>query len=124
MTLSTFNSFDEIRTLILEDSPMAMLNLYALLELHIDKKNIYRAYNYEEAVDVMSNTNINLIFSDLSMPSKNGMDFIVNYLKENVNSLTIYMLVISPKGFHLFPPCILRSCSANHFGAGSSFSKI
>lgn len=93
--LKTNDYQDKLTVLILEDSPMAMMNLFYMLEKYVRKENIFRAYSYEDAVNFMQTKPVNLIFSDLSMPSKNGMDFIIDFLKPDERFADIPIIVLT-----------------------------
>ena len=66
--------------LILDDSPSARLDLKTKVDIIASPGELYEASNYEEAVQVMLQHSIDVVFVDLSMPKKNGMDFIVDFI--------------------------------------------
>ena len=57
-------------------------DLVEKLKTFFKKENIFRAYNFTEAVNYMESEKINILFTDISMPSKNGMDFIIDFIKK------------------------------------------
>ena len=89
---------DELTILVLEDSPTAMMDVVLKLSKFINSERIFRAMNYEEAVDILEQESIQAALIDLSMPKKNGMNLIFDYMKVSPKLNKIPIVVIS--GIH------------------------
>ena len=68
----------EINVLVLEDSEQSMRDLTHKLTKWVLKKCIYEATNVEEASTIVNSVALDLALIDLSMPKRNGMDFLVS----------------------------------------------
>jgi response regulator of citrate/malate metabolism len=67
--------------LIFDDSPTAVLDLQLKVESIMPPgAQIKKALNFESAHRIISQENIDLAFIDLTMPDKNGMDFIADII--------------------------------------------
>jgi len=84
---------DDLKILVLEDSPSAMFDIVSKLSRFVHQDSIIKAFDYEEAIDAMNSNYVSLIFSDLSMPKKNGMDFIVDFLSSKSEFKSIPVVV-------------------------------
>jgi len=71
--------------LILDDSPAARFDLKTKVNKIMSPENIHEAPNYEKAVEIMRYHPIDVALVDLSMPKKNGMDFIVDFIRTDHN---------------------------------------
>lgn len=70
-----------MNVLIFDDSPSAVLDAQLKVNSVIPSAQIHRALNYDTAADILKNHNIDLALIDLSMPEKNGMDFISDFIQ-------------------------------------------
>ena len=84
---------NKLNVLILEDSPSALLDLKSKLIDFEEIERIQEASNYEKAVNILDNTNIDVAFVDLTIPEKTGMDFIVDHLKKHEKFQNIPIIV-------------------------------
>lgn len=81
--------------LVLEDSASAMIDLTIKIKKVKPNAVIREASNVEEAKSLIENGDINIAFVDLSMPDKNGMDFIIDYLKKSNKTAGIPVIVVT-----------------------------
>ena len=109
--------FNHINVMILEDSLSAMMDLSFKLSKKVSADCIHKAQNYEQANAIVNSKSIDIALVDLSMPARNGMDFLVQ-MKENPDTQDIPVIIttaVSPnsvlisatKGLahgHLFKP--------------------
>lgn len=76
-----------LSVLILEDNPVDMFLIKKRIKQHQADHTIIEANNYEQAFEALSEYSIDIIFSDLKIPIKTGMDFVVDVLNlNNANS--------------------------------------
>jgi len=73
-----------MKYLVVDDSKLARLTLIKSLKTHIgDNAEIFQATNGEEAVDVMQNEKVNIVFLDLTMPIMDGYTALPKLLEIN-----------------------------------------
>ncbi len=63
----------------------------AIHDLLFEKYDVYSAGDYEEAVDILEQTKIDLLITDIKMPGKSGLDLIL-YIREKFPN-TQYSLI-------------------------------
>ena len=68
-----------------------------LIMAEIPTKRVYEAENGKEALEVMSNNNIDLVFADINMPVMTGIEMI-DIMAEKGLINTIKVIVISSEG--------------------------
>jgi two-component system LytT family response regulator len=61
-----------IRTLIVDDEPLARRNLRTLLKSHMDCEVVGECSNGRDTIDLLSSQSIDLLFLDIQMPEMNG----------------------------------------------------
>ena len=67
----------EIRTLIVDDSSvMRKIVERSLRQAGLDTMVVYEACNGAEGLDVLKSKNVDLILSDINMPSMDGLEFL------------------------------------------------
>lgn len=67
--------FEHLRVLIVDDEPLALDRLERLLRI-LGVREIYRAENAYQAKDLLvSNPDIQVVFLDIKMPGKDGLEF-------------------------------------------------
>lgn len=79
--------------LIVEDE--IIINDYIYACLIDDELNIYRAYNGEEAINIIKNNKIDIILSDIIMDNKNGFDILTYLKEENYKIPTVMITALS-----------------------------
>ena len=93
------SAYTDIKVVLLEDSSSAMLDITTKLKKISLPINILQAFNYKEAVDIVNQSDIDLAIVDLSMPGdKNGMDFIVDFMKTDEVTKQIPIIVVTSSG--------------------------
>lgn len=65
-----------MKAIIVEDSRLARKELAELLKLYEDIVIVSEAANAEEALEILNNKKIDLIFLDINMPGKNGFELL------------------------------------------------
>ena len=78
---------ERIKTLIVDDEPLARRNLRLLLERDPQVDIIGECRNGREAVDAIESHNPDLIFLDIQMPEMDGFDVIEKVGAENIQGL-------------------------------------
>ena len=92
-------AYKDIKVLVLEDSSSAMLDITTKLKKICIPMNILQAFNFEDAVSIVNQTPIDIAIVDLSMPGdKNGMDFIIDFMKSNKNTRKVPIIVVTSSG--------------------------
>lgn len=76
----------KLRTLIIDDEPIALEKLRSYVEKVPFLELVASCRNGMEALDFMSGTDIDVVFTDINMPDLNGLDF--------VESLTVAPMVV------------------------------
>lgn len=71
----------KLTILYLEDEDFIRKNLTQTLEYIFD--TVFAIGNVEDALNVFNNNSVDLILSDISMPGKNGLDFVKEIREEN-----------------------------------------
>jgi two-component system chemotaxis response regulator CheY len=67
----------EIRTLIVDDSSvMRKIVERSLRQAGLDQMVVYEAGNGAEGLDMLKSKNVDLILSDINMPSMDGLEFL------------------------------------------------
>jgi two-component system chemotaxis response regulator CheY len=67
----------EIQTLIVDDSSvMRKIVERALRQAGLDSMHVYEAGNGAEGLEILRTANIDLILSDINMPSMDGLEFL------------------------------------------------
>ncbi len=84
-----------MNVLIFDDSPSAVIDIQLKVQSILPHVQINRALNYDGAVNVLENHQVDLAFVDLSMPDKNGMDFISEIIQPNPAYNQIPIIVIT-----------------------------
>jgi len=79
--------------LILDDSPLARFDLKTKINIIASPITIYEAANYEKAQKIMLLHKVDVVLVDLSMPQKNGMDFIIDFIREEEELKDIPVIV-------------------------------
>lgn len=83
------------RILLVDDDPIFL----TLAELAIKKEQsdveIFKAFNGEEAIEFLSNNEVDVIYLDLNMPIMNGWDFLEAYADKNQTDNKIFVLTSS-----------------------------
>ena len=75
----------EIRTLIVDDSSvMRKIVERSLRQAGIDQMVVYEAGNGAEGLDVLKSKNVDLILSDINMPSMDGLEFLRQIRAQNL----------------------------------------
>ena len=82
----------KIRTLIVDDEPLARKGLAVRLSEFDDLEVIRLCSNGQEAIDECLSGNIQLVFLDIQMPNMNGFE-VARALSESVNSLPAIVFV-------------------------------
>lgn len=83
------------KVLVLEDDPVEIKLLSILLEDYLLAENITFCENFYEAVQEVKSKQFDVIFTDLHMPEKTGMDFIVDVLQQDEKHHNVPIIVIS-----------------------------
>jgi len=81
--------------LIFDDSPSAVIDVQLKVHSILPDAQIHRALNYDTASDILKNHSIDLAFIDLSMPDKNGMDFISDFIQPHPEYNQMPIIVIT-----------------------------
>lgn len=81
--------------LILDDSPSAILDIELKVQSIMPQARIHRALNYVCAEEILRKVSVDLALIDLSMPDKNGMDFISDCIIPNPVYEKIPIIVIT-----------------------------
>ncbi|HAU04935.1 MAG TPA: DNA-binding response regulator, partial [Pseudoalteromonas shioyasakiensis] len=82
----------KIRTLIVDDEPLARKGLAVRLSEFDDLEVIRLCSNGQEAIDECLSGNIQLVFLDIQMPNMNGFE-VARALSESVNPLPAIVFV-------------------------------
>lgn len=69
--------------LVVDDSKLARLSLVKSLKINVGEAEIFQATNGIEALEVMKNENINIVFLDLTMPQMDGYEALPKLLEIN-----------------------------------------
>lgn len=80
--------------LIVDDLPKNIEQISAIVKSSMDFINIYKAYNGLDALDVISQNNIDLIILDLALPKKDGLE-VLTELKSNSKYKDIPVIIYS-----------------------------
>jgi response regulator of citrate/malate metabolism len=83
------------KILVLEDNPIESKFLSLFLEEYFPKDSIAIAHSFHDASQYIKNHRFDLIFTDLHMPEKTGMDFIVDVVREDTRHKDTPVIVIS-----------------------------
>jgi len=75
--------------LIVDDEPNAIKVLSAILSG--EGYNVYKSFNVEKAVKIISNESMDAVITDLRMPDRDGLQFF-EYLKENNPDIPVIFL--------------------------------
>jgi two-component system LytT family response regulator len=65
-----------IKTILIDDEPLAIMELQAMLKKHTDIDVVATAENAVEAIEKIKEYKPDLIFLDINMPSKSGFDLL------------------------------------------------
>lgn len=84
-----------MNVLIFDDSPSAVLDIQLKVTSVIPDAQIYRALNYDTAANILESYSIDLALIDLSMPGKNGMDFISDFIQPHPEFSQIPIIVVT-----------------------------
>jgi DNA-binding NarL/FixJ family response regulator len=82
-----------IKILIADDHPVVRDGLIAVLETQDDFEIVGEASNGNEALEMLSKTEIDILFLDLAMPEKDGVEVIQDLQKLNSNTKVIVFTV-------------------------------
>ena len=75
----------EIRTLIVDDSSvMRKIVERSLRQAGLDQLVVYEAGNGAEGLDLLRSKNVDLILSDINMPSMDGLEFLRQIRAQNL----------------------------------------
>jgi two-component system chemotaxis response regulator CheY len=75
----------EIRTLIVDDSSvMRKIVERSLRQAGLDQMVVYEAGNGAEGLDLLKSKNVDLILSDINMPSMDGLEFLRQIRAQNL----------------------------------------
>ena len=75
----------EIRALIVDDSSvMRKIVERSLRQAGLDQMVVYEAGNGAEGLDVLKSKNVDLILSDINMPSMDGLEFLRQIRAQNL----------------------------------------
>lgn len=75
----------EIRALIVDDSSvMRKIVARSLAQAGLELQVVLEAGNGQEALDVLKTTNVDLILSDINMPSMDGLEFVRQIQVQNL----------------------------------------
>jgi two-component system chemotaxis response regulator CheY len=75
----------EIQTLIVDDSSvMRKIVERALRQAGLDSMHVYEAGNGMEGLEVLRSSSIDLILSDINMPSMDGLEFLRQIKEQNL----------------------------------------
>jgi len=78
------NSPKNIKLLIVDDSPISIFDLKYKLKGIVEEKNILVAKNYNNAINILKEKQIDIALIDLQMPDAwNGVDLIVHIRESN-----------------------------------------
>lgn len=86
------SNLEHLNVMVLEDSLSAMLDLTHKLSKRLNEEGIHRASNYDEAYAIVNSINIDIALVDLSMPARNGMDFLIQ-LKDDPDTRDIPVII-------------------------------
>src|SRR4030095_10916098 len=78
---------DKIKTIIVDDEPLARRNLRVLLERDLQIEIIGECRNGREAVEAVNNLSPDLIFLDIQMPEMDGFDVLANVGAEQIQAI-------------------------------------
>lgn len=81
---------EPIRTLIVDDEPLARERLDTLLASHDDVEIIARAEDGAEAITAIESSDLDLVFLDVQMPGRSGLD-VVEAVGPAVMPLTVFV---------------------------------
>ena len=83
--------------LIVDDSVVARSILGKTVSMVAPKANLYFAHNGKEAIDIVKNNWIDIIFADINMPVMNGIEMIEQLEKDGYSD-TIPIIIVSTEG--------------------------
>lgn len=92
---------DDIRILIVDDEPLARQRLEDLLSPYPDATIVDQVANGSDAVDALQNEQIDLVFLDVQMPGKTGIEVVDEVGPENM-PLTIFVTAYDRYALHAF----------------------
>jgi len=72
-----------MKYLVVDDSKLARLSLVKSLKTHIGDAEIYQATNGEEALLLMNQEKVDIVFLDLTMPVMDGYEALPKLLESN-----------------------------------------
>ena len=72
-----------MKYLVVDDSKLARLSLLKSLKAHIGEEEIFQATNGEEAIKVMLQEKVQVVFLDLTMPIMDGYEALPKLLEIN-----------------------------------------
>jgi two-component system LytT family response regulator len=79
-----------MNALIVDDEPLARENLRLLLQLYCPEVNIVaEAKNYKEAMIALSHFAVELMFVDIEMPGKSGIELVEDYPTNNTQVIFV-----------------------------------
>jgi two-component system LytT family response regulator len=81
---------EPIRTLIVDDEPLARERLDTLLAPHDDVEVVARAEDGAEAITAIESSDLDLVFLDVQMPGRSGLD-VVEAVGPAVMPLTVFV---------------------------------
>lgn len=82
-----------LKSLVVDDSKIALLDLQSKLSHLIPKENIYLAQSYFEAISLLDKHDFGIAFIDLQMPDKTGMDLIFDVIRKNPSTKNLPVVV-------------------------------
>lgn len=89
---------EKFKVLLIDDKKENIYSLRMLIEDSFDEIEIFEALSVDDALVLMMKHNINLIFSDVRMPDKDGFD-LINYLNDMEQTKDIPVVLISAEYF-------------------------
>ncbi len=92
---------DDIRVLIVDDEPLARQRLEDLLSPYPDVSIVGQVDNGSDAVKMLLEENVDLVFLDVQMPLKTGLEVVGEVGAENM-PLTIFVTAYDRYALHAF----------------------
>jgi two-component system invasion response regulator UvrY len=85
-----------IKVLIADDHPVICQGLKQILEVQPDMRVTAEACNGQQAIDLASKTDCDVVVLDLDMPGKSGLD-VLKVLKKSRPKLSVLILSVHPE---------------------------
>lgn len=68
--------------MVVDDSQLIVERMYTMLSEQKDVQTVYTAANYDEAVHLINHKKPDIVFLDIHLPGKNGIE-LLKYIVEN-----------------------------------------